>query len=181
QILDENEDVVRTIYGERLEWTSTEEAKVILGLQDGTYILRETSAPAGFTVAEDVTFTVELGHVTDTDADTVTMTNCANVLNISKTDITSGEELPGATLQILKKVTGEDGTETEEIAATVYGEKLEWVSGEEPKVIEGLPAGEYILREITAPNGYTVAEDVAFTVDENMSVTLPAETVTMEN
>ena len=181
QILDVNEDVVRTIYGERLEWTSTEDAKVILGLQDGTYILRETSAPAGFTVAEDVTFTVELGHVTDTDADTVTMTNCANVLNISKTDITSGEELPGATLQILKKVTGEDGTETEEIAATVYGEKLEWVSGEEPKVIEGLPAGEYILREITAPNGYTVAEDVAFTVDENMSVTLPAETVTMEN
>lgn len=70
---------------------------------------------------------------------------------ISKVDMAdTAKELPGATLQILKKVTAEDGTTSEEIAATVYGEKLQWISGEEAKEIKGLPAGDYILRDIAA-------------------------------
>ena len=174
QILDQNGDVVRTVYNERLEWITTGEAKEILGLRDGTYTLREISAPAGFTVAEDVTFTVEHGHVVDTSADTVRMTNRASVVNISKTDITNSQELPGATLQILDA----EGTS---VVTTIYGERLEWVSQETPKVIEGLPAGDYILREITAPDGYTVAEDVRFTIQANLSVAQPAETIVMEN
>ena len=53
---------------------------------------------------------------------------------ISKVDMAdTAKELPGATLQILKKVTAEDGTTSEEIAATVYGEKLQWISGEEAR------------------------------------------------
>ena len=183
QILDENGDVVTTIYNERLEWTTTDEPKMIKGLLDGTYTLHEKEAPDGYTQAVDIAFTVEKGHVSVDGADTagITMVNEPIRVNISKTDITNSEELPGATLQILKKVTDEGVIEKEEIAKTIYGDLLEWVSGEKPKMIEGLPAGEYILREITAPNGYTVAEDVVFTVDENMSVTLPAETVIMEN
>ena len=79
-------------------------------------------------------------------------------MKISKRDITTNEELPGATLQIID----ENGNVVEE-----------WVSTSEPRYIEGkLIAGkEYILREITAPNGYEVANDVRFTVDENGNVT----------
>ena len=68
-------------------------------------------------------------------------------------------------------MTAEDGTTSEEIAVTVYGEKLQWISGEKAKEIKGLPAGDYILREIAAPTGYTIAKDVEFTVSNDRKVT----------
>ena len=40
------------------------------------------------------------------------------------------------------------------------------VSEEKPYYIEKLPVGEYTLREETAPDGYEVAEDVKFKVEE---------------
>lgn len=39
-----------------------------------------------------------------------------------------------------------------------------WTSTDKPHYIEKLPAGEYTLTEITAPNGYEIAEDIFFTV-----------------
>ena len=159
QVLDKyGSEIVTTIYGEKLEWVSGETVKEIRGLPAGEYILREITAPLGYTVAEDVKFTI-----TDellVEADTVTMKDRATKVSISKVDITNAdEELPGATLQVLDK----DG---KEVITTIYGETLEWISGTEPKVIEGLPAGDYILREIAAPNGFSVAEDVAFTITD---------------
>jgi uncharacterized surface anchored protein len=79
-------------------------------------------------------------------------------VQISKRDITTDEELPGAKLVILD----ENGNVVEE-----------WVSTDTPHIIEGkLIAGkEYTLREITAPDGYEVAKDVKFTVNEDGSVT----------
>lgn len=49
----------------------------------------------------------------------------------------------------------------------------EWTSTNEPHYIEAkLIAGEtYILREITAPDGYEIAEDVEFTVNADGTVT----------
>lgn len=38
------------------------------------------------------------------------------------------------------------------------------LSEEKPHYIEKLPVGEYTLREVTAPDGYEVAEDVKFKV-----------------
>ena len=72
-------------------------------------------------------------------------------VEISKQDITNSKELPGAKLTIFDK----DGKEVES-----------WVSEEKPHYIEKLPVGEYTLREVTAPDGYEVAEDVKFTVAE---------------
>ena len=40
-----------------------------------------------------------------------------------------------------------------------------WVFEEKPHYIEKLPTGDYTLREVTAPEGYEVAEDVRFKVD----------------
>ena len=162
--------VVETIYGEKLEWISGEKPKEIKGIPAGDYILRETAAPDGYTVAEDVKFTLtdDLKAVNK-----VTMNDAPTEVSIRKTDITTGKELPGATLQVLKK----EGSELV-IVETIFGEKLEWVSGEEAKVIEGLPAGDYILREITAPDGFTVAEDVDFTVTDELGV---VEKVVMED
>lgn len=70
-------------------------------------------------------------------------------VQISKVDIATGKELPGAELVIKDK----DGN-------TV----AQWVSEDKPHYIEKLPAGDYTLTEITAPNGYQLAESIAFTV-----------------
>ena len=61
QILDENRTVVNINENESLEWLTTTTANVIEGLKTGvTYILHEVSAPDGYTVAEDITFTIEV-------------------------------------------------------------------------------------------------------------------------
>ena len=73
-------------------------------------------------------------------------------VEISKKDIVTSEELPGATLQVIEKSTGKV--------------LEEWTSTAEPYKINKLPIGEYILREITAPDGYVRAEDVEFKVDK---------------
>ena len=77
-------------------------------------------------------------------------------VEISKTDLTTGEELEGAKLQILNK----------------EGEILEeWVTDGKPHLAEKLPVGEELtLREITAPEGYEIAEDVKFTLEDTMEI-----------
>ena len=75
-------------------------------------------------------------------------------VEISKTDITTGEELKGAKLQILNK----------------EGEILEeWVTDGKPHLVEKLPVGEELtLREITAPEGYEIDEsEYAFEIKED--------------
>ena len=72
-------------------------------------------------------------------------------VDISKKDIVTKEELPGATLQIKDS----NGSIIEE-----------WVSSTEPHRINRLPVGDYIIVEKQAPNGYLIAEKVKFTVTE---------------
>ena len=138
------------------EWVSTDTAHEIIGklIAGKKYILHEESAPDGYVVAADIEFTVsETGEI-----DAITMKDDTTKVKISKRDITTNEELPGATLQIID----ENGEIVEE-----------WVSTTEPHYVEGkLIAGkEYILREITAPIGYEVANDARFTVNEKGEVT----------
>lgn len=136
------------------KWVSTDEPKMIDKLPLGDYILREETAPSGYTKAEDIEFTV-----TETDEiQVVEMFDDVTKVQISKRDITTGEELPGAQLRILDK----DGN----IVMDSNGEELVWISTNEPKYIEKLPAGEYILREEAAPAGYLIAEDIKFTVSD---------------
>ena len=141
------------------EWVSQSTPYEITGvLKPGeTYTLVEKKAPEGYRSAEPVVFTVS----SDGSTDHVAIKDAPIEVTVSKKDKETGEELPGALLQILRQ-NGDGWT----VAETVYGETLEWVSQESPKVIKGLAAGDYILREIKAPDGYLTAEDVSFTVKD---------------
>ena len=68
---------------------------------------------------------------------------------ISKLDITTKQELPGASLKVTKDDVVID----------------EWISTSEKHEIKDLEDGIYILTEVTAPDGYEVAESITFTVE----------------
>ena len=121
----------------------------------GEYIVREIEAPTGY-ILSDESYPVTISE--DGEVIEIKAVNKSTKVRISKQDITTGEELPGATLQIID----EDGN-----AAT------EWVSTDEAHFIEGkLIAGkEYTLRETIAPDGYEIASEIKFTVNTDGSVT----------
>ncbi len=79
-------------------------------------------------------------------------------VKLSKKEVNKTEELPGATLKVIK---GADPHGTEKI--------LEWVSTTEPKEIE-LEPGIYTMIEIQAPQHYELAEEITFKVEENGSL-----------
>ena len=121
----------------------------------GEYIVREIEAPTGY-ILSDESYPVTISE--DGEVIEIKAVNKSTKVRISKQDITTGEELPGATLQIID----EDGN-----VAT------EWVSTDEAHFIEGkLIAGkEYTLRETIAPDGYEIASEIKFTVNTDGSVT----------
>jgi LPXTG-motif cell wall-anchored protein len=141
QILDQDGKVVE-------EWVSKKEPHVVYALEPGEYVLHEEQVPTeqGYVRAEDVKFVVEETG----DVQKVKMEDDHTKVSISKTDITDGKEIEGAKLQILDQ----DGEVVES-----------WTTGEE-HLIEYLPVGTYTLHEEAAVDGYIVANDVEFTVEE---------------
>ena len=132
-------------------WVSTDKPHYIEKLPAGDYTLSEVKAPDGYAFAESVPFTVlPTGEVQQFE-----MRDDVIKVEISKVDITTNKELPGAELIITNK----DGKVVEH-----------WTSTDKPHYIEKLPAGDYTLTEITAPNGYEIAEDISFTVLPNGDV-----------
>ena len=162
QLIDSQDNVVD-------EWVSDGTNHIVTELPAGEYTLKEIAAPDGYVIANDIRFTVDVyGNVTVENVDATAVSENGNPLvvmiddttkvQISKQDITTGVELPGATLQLID----EDGNVVEE-----------WVSTNEPHMIERkLIAGkEYTLKEIIAPEGYEIANEIRFTVNEDGSVT----------
>ena len=78
-------------------------------------------------------------------------------VKVSVIDAANGDEIEGATVQVLD-------SEGDIV--------MEWDSFTGIFVIEGLNTGEeYTLRETVAPDGYTIAEDIIFTIAKNGKVT----------
>ncbi|MCR4807253.1 MAG: Cna B-type domain-containing protein, partial [Lachnospiraceae bacterium] len=133
---------------------------------DKEYTLKELSAPAGYALADPVTFRIdENGNQTPSP---VVMKDKPLEIKISKKDIGTGKNLAGAELELYN--------EADELVA-------KWTSAEKPVLIsirqigeaeaadyseviaKVLPAGKYRLHEAKAPEGYKLAEDVSLVID----------------
>ena len=134
-------------------WTSVEgeshkiDSSKLIGGE--TYILHEVLPPAKYSVAQDVSFTVN----TEGKPQTVYMKDDATKIQVTKTDITGSKELGGAKL-VVKDKNGNVVDSWESVEGETY-------------IVEGkLIAGEtYTLHEEIPPEGYVVAKDVVFTVN----------------
>ena len=138
QVLDKDNKVVD-------EWVSGKEPHKIKNLVEGeTYTLHEEIVADSYVKATDVEFIVT------TDKETQKLVMIDKLVEITKTDITNGNELEGAELE----VTDEDGNIIDK-----------WTSTKEPHKVKGLEEGKtYILKETTAPYGYEITEEIRFTV-----------------
>ena len=138
QVLDKDNKVID-------EWVSGKEPHKIKNLVEGeTYTLHEEIVADSYVKATDVEFIVT------TDKETQKVVMIDKLVEITKTDITNGNELEGAELE----VTDEDGNTIDK-----------WTSTKEPHKVKGLEEGKtYILKETTAPYGYEITEEIKFTV-----------------
>lgn len=143
-------------------WISTSENQLISKLPKGKYYLKEYKAPDGYVLNTSlIEFEIDKkgNLILNNDikeSKTLIMSNYETKVYISKQDVNNkGVELKGATLVLF------DGN----------GNEIDrWVSGDEPHLIEGLGIGNYILTETSAPNGYSIAESITFTIDENGNI-----------
>ena len=125
----------------------------------GDYQVKELETVPGY-VTKKESIAVELDK---TDVDLEDIANSQTVVHFSKVEAETGEELPGAVLELYAP----DGSLLDT-----------WETTDIPHVIPGLPVGEgYILREVTAPEGFEVAEDVTFHVEDTTEI----QTITMED
>ncbi len=152
----------RTLDGKSVNsitWTTKQGQSQQLDLQPGTYTLSETNPPAGYTKADDITFSVDInGKITvngktQTDG-TLTMVDKpdTNGIFFSKTVVGGGAELAGAEFNL----TG----------STFEGKAIDpipWTSGGTPKQFM-LEDGVYTLAETKAPTGYEAVKPLKFTV-----------------
>ena len=125
----------------------------------GNYKVKELeTAPGYVTMKESIAVKLD-----KTDVDLEDIANSQTVVHFSKVDKDTGEELPGAVLELYAP----DGSLLDT-----------WETTDIPHVIPGLPVGEgYILREVTAPEGFEVAENVTFNVEDTTEI----QTITMED
>lgn len=127
------------------EWVSGKENHNIKGLTEGEkYILHEEYAPDEFVIATDVEFEVTYGK------ETQEIVLIDKSVEITKTDLVTGDEIEGAELQVVD----ENGNIIDE-----------WVSEKEPHKVTGLEENKkYELIEKTAPYGYETTEKIEFVV-----------------
>ena len=152
------------------EWNTTGKDE-FFELKPGDYTLHEVTAPKGYILADDITFTLsKTGEITVDGAkvDTVTMTDKFDKykVRINKVD-PDRELLSGAEL----KVTGKENGESADITP------ITWTSDGGYKELELRP-GTYKLKELKAPDGYKVAKDIEFIVTDEGKLTVDGEEVT---
>lgn len=125
---------------------------------DGKYYVKEIFAPDGFVTTDEVQeFTFEYAGEDQTEVSyDFTFENQPTTVELTKTDLTIGKELPGAHLKVMDS----DGNTVDE-----------WTSTEESHVIKELVVGkEYTMTETKPADGYVTAESITFTVENTVEV-----------
>lgn len=146
-------------------------SKIVVG---ASYIFEETKTPEGYACFADVQFSVaEDGTVTIAEEymgqdGKIALKDDITRVTIHKVD-EDGKPVAGAKL-VIKDAQGNvilnsDGTP-----------RYSFTSRDEAIELGNIPAGDYILSEIEAPDGYQVSADVPFTVDDTNGA---VNTVTM--
>ena len=129
-------------------WVSGETAHKIK-VKYGEYTLTEIQAPDGYVKAESIKIVL---NENGKSKSVYTMIDDYTKVEIYKQDTSSKANISGAKLEL-------------------YGpdEKLveSWTTDGSVKKFTGLAHGEYVLREIEAPNDYQKANDIKFTVNDN--------------
>lgn len=103
----------------------------------------------------------------DANTDIALNNNRTLRLYVSKRKIADSKELSGAKMEIVDKATGN----------TVFN----WTSDGTDHIITGINAGSYTLKETAAPNGYIVATNIDFTIDNDNKVTATGTTIESKN
>ena len=119
----------------------------------GEYVVKEIFAPDGY-ILSDEKFPVIVSE--DGEIIEITAGNKPITVEISKQDI-YGNEIIGAEMELINS----DGEVVEK-----------WISDGKNHVITCLYAGEYVLKETAAPDGYVIATDIEFEVFVDGSVML---------
>ncbi len=157
---------------------------------DKVYVLHEEEAPDGYFPTEDIEF--RIGKHTGTtkrvedngsisrDAEyyypyfdmgdgeekfVLEMVDKGSSVTIKKTDNTGTKEIGGASLAVYKAEDVTDGVPNENAQAIDSWESEE----DKSHVIEGklMPGGEYVLVEISSPDGYEKAAPISFTANND--------------
>lgn len=125
---------------------------------DGTYYVKELYAPDGFVNSEETqefTFTYQ-GEETAQAVYSFTFEDEPTTVELTKADLATGEELPGASLAVLD----ENGETVDE-----------WISEETPHIIKELVAGKtYKMVERIPADGYATAESIEFVVENTAEI-----------
>lgn len=111
----------------------------------GEFLVKEITPPSGYIISDKI-YPVTINENGDTVE--IVAENKAITVEISKQDI-YGKELAGTEMQLT------------DLEGNIIDE---WISNGTNHVISELEAGEYILKEITPPEGYAIATDIVFKV-----------------
>ena len=153
-----NDDVVKLVTGAELvngKYQCDANGKLILsGLPMGSYNVEEIACPDGFVLDKEVK-TVQFAQQDFKTLEYKSSLNIDNKLTktfFNKTDA-DGNNLYGVSMEIVDAKNGEQ----------VYN----WITDDSDFEIDGLPTGDYIWRELNAPEGYVLSKPIEFTVDSS--------------
>ena len=138
--------------------TTVDGKATIAKLPFGTYTIREIETKDGYILRDTEEYIVEISEedYREIDGEIVNVPEELNIKNeknrVVIDKLWEDVLLKDAELSIINKDTNETITT--------------FVTNDEEYIYRGLPAGNYILRELTAPKGFIKSEDISFRIDE---------------
>lgn len=173
-----------------ITWTSGTTPAVFDNLPNGEYTWEELSSPAGYKKSDPVRFKIDTEKIYLYDDKTGTYSSTEHGPKLEMIDkvvtadgtlskrTVAGTELPGASMS-LTMTSGEYDLHGVKVVSghTIINKLLDWqektdnrvfkytwTSTGKPLELAGLPVGEYVWEEVTAPAGYKKANPIRFKV-----------------